>query len=169
MCECLTGLYLHCPAGESRHGHVQHEQRVQQHYALGDARLRETAAPREEVEHRRQAEAQDERQKHRERDEQRDPHHRQRSHLELTVDNSGGGGDIEPRLMNYANVRKLQDVYLFKKERMHLRGGATSINYDNLNNSPLSSTNRLQNNRQQVRHAFLLSINLMIIIMLTLP
>ncbi len=108
--------YLHGPAGESRHGHVQHEQRVQQHDALGDARLRETAVSREEVEHRRQAEAEDERQKHRERDEQRDPHHRQRSHLELTVDNSGGGGAIEPRLMNYANTRKLQDVCLFYKK-----------------------------------------------------
>lgn len=31
-----------------------------------------------------------------------------------TVDNSGGGGAVQPLLMNYANVRKLQNVCLLK-------------------------------------------------------
>ncbi|TRY89126.1 hypothetical protein DNTS_018062 [Danionella cerebrum] len=43
--------YLNGPTGKPRHGHVQHEQSVEQHDALGNARLREAAAPGEQVEH----------------------------------------------------------------------------------------------------------------------
>lgn len=85
-------LYLYSSSGQSRHGDVQHEQRVHEHYALGDARLREAAASRDEVERGRQAEAQNERQKHRERDEQRASHHRQRSHLEQLLTTLAGAG-----------------------------------------------------------------------------